>query len=196
MPGRTLWKFAPSERTELTHAAATTNARPCTRTQSNQHPTKQTITPLTPGAVGTPIWFGLGGIGLGQDNLQLVGLKVAIIIGACAFVITPLAASFLVSEGASGQATDAGSSAAAIRTSQRCTRPGHTGCCPLVQRSTPSSQPSNHCAAANTPNPYNRTPLPSISPGSPPPPPNTHSLLARRHCGCLHGTASLSCCQS
>jgi hypothetical protein len=49
------------------------------------------------GAVGTPIWFGFGELGLGEDNLQLVGVKASILVGACAFVIAPLAASFLVS---------------------------------------------------------------------------------------------------
>jgi hypothetical protein len=46
--------------------------------------------------VGTPIWFGFGEIGLGEANLQLVGLKAAIIVGACTFIIAPLAAAFLV----------------------------------------------------------------------------------------------------
>jgi hypothetical protein len=49
------------------------------------------------GAVGTPIWFGFGELGLGDANLQLVGVKASILVGACAFVIAPLAASFLVS---------------------------------------------------------------------------------------------------
>jgi hypothetical protein len=52
---------------------------------------------IAAGAVGTPIWFGFGELGLGEDNLQLVGVKASILVGACAFVIAPLAASFLVS---------------------------------------------------------------------------------------------------
>ncbi|WIA11159.1 hypothetical protein OEZ85_011296 [Tetradesmus obliquus] len=48
------------------------------------------------GAVGTPIWFGFGELELGEANLQLVGLKASILVGGCAFVIAPLAASFLV----------------------------------------------------------------------------------------------------
>jgi hypothetical protein len=54
------------------------------------------------GAVGTPIWFGFGDIGLGEANLQLTGLKAAIIVGASSFIIAPLAASFLVSAAQGG----------------------------------------------------------------------------------------------
>eukprot|EP00775_Hariotina_reticulata_P004958 gene4958-5199_t len=48
------------------------------------------------GAVGTPIWFGFGDLALGDDNLQIVGLKASILVGVCAFVIAPWAALFLV----------------------------------------------------------------------------------------------------
>ncbi|KAF8068175.1 hypothetical protein HT031_001861 [Scenedesmus sp. PABB004] len=48
------------------------------------------------GAVGTPIWFGFGDLQLSDANLQLTGLKASILVGACALVIVPLAASFLV----------------------------------------------------------------------------------------------------
>lgn len=36
--------------------------------------------------------------GLGEANLQLTGMKAAIIVGLCTFLLAPLAASFLVSE--------------------------------------------------------------------------------------------------
>jgi hypothetical protein len=51
---------------------------------------------VPPGAVGTPIWFGFGEIGLGEANLRLTGIKAAIIVGLCTFLIAPLAAAFLV----------------------------------------------------------------------------------------------------
>jgi hypothetical protein len=102
---------------------------------------------LPTGAVGTPIWYGFGGLGLGEDNLQKarlswqrghavlaeqltlvhvrvpahhaqhfathgmgpaplpthtspprmqIGLKAAIIVGLCAYVVAPMAALFLV----------------------------------------------------------------------------------------------------
>lgn len=48
------------------------------------------------GAVGTPIWFGFGVLGLTDENLTLVGIKAAIIVGACAYVIVPLVLMYLV----------------------------------------------------------------------------------------------------
>ena len=57
--------------------------------------TDAVVTPF--GAVGTPIWFGLDGLGLSDDDLKMVGRKTAIITGVCAYVIVPYAASFLVS---------------------------------------------------------------------------------------------------
>jgi len=54
------------------------------------------LNPHSAGAVGTPIWYGFGGLGLGDENLQKIGLKVAIIVGVCAYVIAPMAALFLV----------------------------------------------------------------------------------------------------
>lgn len=51
------------------------------------------------GAVGTPIWFGLGGLGLSEDNLKTVGFKVSIILAVNAHIIPILAARFLISWG-------------------------------------------------------------------------------------------------
>ena len=41
---------------------------------------------------------------MGEANLQLVGLKTAIIVGVCSFLIAPLAAAFLVSVKGGGKA--------------------------------------------------------------------------------------------
>jgi len=48
------------------------------------------------GAVGTPVWFGLSELGLGDANLQLVGFKAAVLVGAAAYIVAPMAAAFLV----------------------------------------------------------------------------------------------------
>lgn len=48
------------------------------------------------GAVGTPMWFGFDGLGLTDDELLLVGLYAAGIIGVCAFAIVPVASGILV----------------------------------------------------------------------------------------------------
>ncbi|KAI8463143.1 MAG: L-lactate permease-domain-containing protein [Monoraphidium minutum] len=48
------------------------------------------------GAVGTPVWFGFSGVGLSEDNLLRAGFKASILIAASAFVIGPIAASFMV----------------------------------------------------------------------------------------------------
>lgn len=34
---------------------------------------------------------------MGDENLQLTGLKAAIVVGVCTFIVAPLAAAFLVS---------------------------------------------------------------------------------------------------
>eukprot|EP00775_Hariotina_reticulata_P006158 gene6158-6395_t len=47
-------------------------------------------------SVGMAIWFGFQSLGLGHQNILLVGLKSAIIVGTCAYIITPLATSYLV----------------------------------------------------------------------------------------------------
>jgi hypothetical protein len=41
----------------------------------------------------------VGGSGLGEAAPQLTGLKAAIIVGVCSFMVAPLAAAFLVREG-------------------------------------------------------------------------------------------------
>lgn len=53
------------------------------------------VTPF--GVVGTPMWFGLGNIGLTDDELRLIGRKTAIITGATAYILVPWAASFVIS---------------------------------------------------------------------------------------------------
>lgn len=53
--------------------------------------------PVTFGAVGTPLWFGLSPLSLGQDQMQLVAWKAALINSLCAPVVVFLALSFLVS---------------------------------------------------------------------------------------------------
>lgn len=53
--------------------------------------------PVSFGAVGTPIWFGLGQIGLTESQLIEIGAKTAIIHGAAALVIPLIALRFVVS---------------------------------------------------------------------------------------------------
>jgi hypothetical protein len=48
------------------------------------------------GAVGTPIWFGFAGVGLGEAALRSVGFKAAVVVGVCAYFIVPIAASLVV----------------------------------------------------------------------------------------------------
>lgn len=52
--------------------------------------------PVVFGAVGTPIWFGLGKVGLEAEELHTVGIKAALIAGAAAFVLVPLAMRLLI----------------------------------------------------------------------------------------------------
>ncbi|KAI8472377.1 MAG: L-lactate permease-domain-containing protein [Monoraphidium minutum] len=47
------------------------------------------------GTVGMMVWFSFGSLGLGSANLVIVGGKAAILVGVPAFLIAPLAASFL-----------------------------------------------------------------------------------------------------
>lgn len=54
--------------------------------------------PVTFGAIGTPIWFGLGELGLSNDQLLSIGLKSAIMHGAAALIIPIIALSFIVSK--------------------------------------------------------------------------------------------------
>lgn len=49
------------------------------------------------GAVGTPIWFGFGGLDISRDNLILLGFKVSVIDAIVAHIVPLIAASFLVS---------------------------------------------------------------------------------------------------
>jgi hypothetical protein len=48
------------------------------------------------GAVGTPIWYGLDGIGLTHKELQTVGWKSQVMLTGCAHIVPLLAASFIV----------------------------------------------------------------------------------------------------
>eukprot|EP01025_Chloroclados_australasicus_P003894 TRINITY_DN10928_c1_g3_i4.p1 TRINITY_DN10928_c1_g3~~TRINITY_DN10928_c1_g3_i4.p1 ORF type:complete len:353 (-),score=27.17 TRINITY_DN10928_c1_g3_i4:103-1161(-) len=48
------------------------------------------------GAVGTPIWFGLDGLGLNDDQLTKVGFRASIIVAAAAYVVPILCSSFLL----------------------------------------------------------------------------------------------------
>lgn len=48
------------------------------------------------GAVGTPLWFGFGDLGLSDDDLLLVGLKTSVINTVVAHIVPLIAASFLV----------------------------------------------------------------------------------------------------
>ena len=52
--------------------------------------------PVSFGAVGTPIWFGLGEVGLSQDELITVGTKAALINSVAALVIPLLALRLLL----------------------------------------------------------------------------------------------------
>ncbi|CAD7695229.1 unnamed protein product [Ostreobium quekettii] len=49
------------------------------------------------GAVGTPIWFGFGTLGLSDDSLIRVGFKTSVIDAVVAHIVPLLAATFLVS---------------------------------------------------------------------------------------------------
>lgn len=53
--------------------------------------------PVAFGAVGTPIWFGLGQLDLAPEALKSIGVKTSILNGASGFVIVPLALLLLVS---------------------------------------------------------------------------------------------------
>lgn len=53
--------------------------------------------PVTFGAVGTPIWFGLGQLGLSDFQLLEIGAKSALIHSAAALIIPIIALSFVVS---------------------------------------------------------------------------------------------------
>lgn len=53
--------------------------------------------PVTFGAVGTPIWFGLGQLGLSEAQLLEIGIKSATIHGIAALIIPILALRFVVS---------------------------------------------------------------------------------------------------
>jgi lactate permease len=48
------------------------------------------------GAVGTPIWFGFGGLGLTDDDLVDVSKKASVCLAVSAFCLVPLALSILV----------------------------------------------------------------------------------------------------
>jgi lactate permease len=45
---------------------------------------------------GTPIWFGLGGLGLTEDDLQTVAKKAAVCLAVSAFLLVPVALTILV----------------------------------------------------------------------------------------------------
>ncbi len=54
--------------------------------------------PVTFGAVGTPIWFGLGELGLSNSQLLEVGIKSALTHSIAAFIIPLIALGFVVSK--------------------------------------------------------------------------------------------------
>eukprot|EP01026_Neomeris_dumetosa_P010863 TRINITY_DN1400_c0_g1_i5.p1 TRINITY_DN1400_c0_g1~~TRINITY_DN1400_c0_g1_i5.p1 ORF type:complete len:652 (-),score=59.12 TRINITY_DN1400_c0_g1_i5:471-2426(-) len=49
------------------------------------------------GAVGTPIWFGLDGLGLTEDNQLQIGFRVSVIVMFASFVVPVVCSSFLLS---------------------------------------------------------------------------------------------------
>ena len=50
------------------------------------------------GAVGTPVWLGLGGLGLDEEALWRVGVRCALLQAAASFVVVPAAVSLLSSK--------------------------------------------------------------------------------------------------